>query len=43
MQAGGDPFSLVREALKEIRFRLGTFKLLEEKTVPGKFAAAVIL
>ncbi|OWM90520.1 hypothetical protein CDL15_Pgr014823 [Punica granatum] len=35
MQAGDDPFGLVREAMKEVRVHLGSFKLLEEKTPPG--------
>ncbi|KAM1322510.1 hypothetical protein ACFX2I_015289 [Malus domestica] len=35
MQVGGDdPYSLVKEAMKVVRAHLGTFKLLEEKTVP---------
>lgn len=35
MHAGDDPYSLVKEAMKVVRVHLGTFKLLEEKTVPG--------
>ncbi|CAA2983372.1 galactinol--sucrose galactosyltransferase [Olea europaea subsp. europaea] len=35
MQAGDDPYSLVKEAMKVARDHLGTFKLLEEKTPPG--------
>ncbi|KAL3526082.1 hypothetical protein ACH5RR_014454 [Cinchona calisaya] len=35
MHAGDDPFTMVKEAMKVIRFHLGTFKLLEEKTPPG--------
>ncbi|XP_043707084.1 galactinol--sucrose galactosyltransferase [Telopea speciosissima] len=31
----GDPFNLVKEAMKVVRGHLGTFKLLEEKTPPG--------
>ncbi|KAF5730874.1 hypothetical protein HS088_TW19G00476 [Tripterygium wilfordii] len=35
MHVGEDPFTLVKEAMKVIRVHLGTFKLLEEKTVPA--------
>ncbi|KAI4336198.1 hypothetical protein L6164_014753 [Bauhinia variegata] len=35
MHIGDDPYTLVKEAMKVIRFHLGTFKLLEEKTPPG--------
>ncbi|KAM4115301.1 hypothetical protein ACJW30_04G138400 [Castanea mollissima] len=35
MHVGDDPFDLVKEAMKVIRFHLGTFKLLEEKNPPG--------
>ncbi|KAL3716842.1 hypothetical protein ACJRO7_008422 [Eucalyptus globulus] len=35
MHVGDDPYALVRDAIREIRFRLGTFKLLEEKTPPA--------
>ncbi|KAI6671305.1 hypothetical protein NL676_006190 [Syzygium grande] len=35
MQAGEDPFTLVKDAIKVARAHLGTFKLLEEKTPPG--------
>ncbi|XP_010033309.2 probable galactinol--sucrose galactosyltransferase 5 [Eucalyptus grandis] len=35
MQAGEDPFALVKDAIKVARAHLGTFKLLEEKTPPG--------
>lgn len=35
MRVGDDPYSLVKEAMKVVRVHLGTFKLLEEKTVPG--------
>lgn len=35
MHVGDDPFTLVKEAMKVVRFHLGTFKLLEEKTPPG--------
>ncbi|WJX65288.1 galactinol--sucrose galactosyltransferase [Trifolium repens] len=35
IHAGNDPFKLVKEAMKTVRAHLGTFKLLEEKTVPG--------
>ncbi|CAI9112710.1 OLC1v1013189C2 [Oldenlandia corymbosa var. corymbosa] len=35
MHVGGDPFQLVKEAIKVVRVHLGTFKLLEEKTPPG--------
>ncbi|GAB4849261.1 hypothetical protein Ancab_004065 [Ancistrocladus abbreviatus] len=34
MQAGEDPFGLVKEAMKVIRAHLGTFRLLEEKAPP---------
>jgi raffinose synthase len=35
IHAGNDPFKLVKEAMKTVRAHLGTFKLLEEKSVPG--------
>ncbi|KAL7100656.1 hypothetical protein ACP275_08G008800 [Erythranthe tilingii] len=35
IQAGNDPFTLVKDAIKVARRHLGTFKLLEEKTPPG--------
>lgn len=35
MRVGDDPYSLFKEAMKVVRVHLGTFKLLEEKTVPG--------
>ncbi|XP_058091917.1 galactinol--sucrose galactosyltransferase-like [Magnolia sinica] len=35
IQAGDDPYKLIKEAMKVIRAHLGTFKLLEEKTPPG--------
>ncbi|GJZ75589.1 probable galactinol--sucrose galactosyltransferase 5 [Tanacetum coccineum] len=35
MQAGADPFALVKKAMKVVREHLGTFKLLEEKSPPG--------
>ncbi|XP_004489227.1 galactinol--sucrose galactosyltransferase [Cicer arietinum] len=35
LHASNDPFKLVKEAIKTVRAHLGTFKLLEEKTVPG--------
>ncbi|OIT33682.1 PREDICTED: probable galactinol--sucrose galactosyltransferase 5 [Nicotiana attenuata] len=35
MHAGDDPYSLVKDAIKVVRFHLGTFKLLEEKKPPG--------
>ncbi|GAU31853.1 hypothetical protein TSUD_114640 [Trifolium subterraneum] len=35
IHADNDPFKLVKEAMKTVRAHLGTFKLLEEKTVPG--------
>lgn len=35
MQAGSDPFALVKKAMKVVREHLGTFKLLEEKSPPG--------
>ncbi|ERN02642.1 hypothetical protein AMTRI_Chr03g141040 [Amborella trichopoda] len=35
IQAGDDPFDLVRDAMKAVRLHLGTFRLLEEKTPPG--------
>ncbi|KAF8010949.1 hypothetical protein BT93_J1550 [Corymbia citriodora subsp. variegata] len=35
MQAGEDPFALVKDAIKVARAHLGTFRLLEEKTPPG--------
>ncbi|GMY14904.1 galactinol--sucrose galactosyltransferase-like [Fagus crenata] len=34
MHVGDDPFGLVKEAMKVIRFHLGTFKLLDEKNPP---------
>ncbi|KAG5153774.1 hypothetical protein JHK82_011743 [Glycine max] len=35
MHVHDDPFTLIDEALKVIRVYLGTFRLMEEKTVPG--------
>lgn len=35
IQAGDDPYRLVKEAMKVVRAHLGTFRLLEEKTTPG--------
>ncbi|XP_052176034.1 galactinol--sucrose galactosyltransferase-like [Diospyros lotus] len=35
IHAGNDPYRLVKEAMKVIRFHLGSFKLLEEKSPPG--------
>ncbi|MQM10365.1 hypothetical protein Taro_043258 [Colocasia esculenta] len=35
VHSGGDPFALVRDAMKVVRAHLGTFRLLEEKTPPG--------
>ncbi|KAK7316462.1 hypothetical protein VNO77_35517 [Canavalia gladiata] len=35
VHAGENPFDLVKEAMRVVRAHLGTFKLLEEKTVPG--------
>lgn len=35
MQAGADPFRLVKDAMKAIQAHLGTFNLLEDKTPPG--------
>ncbi|XP_065854810.1 probable galactinol--sucrose galactosyltransferase 5 [Euphorbia lathyris] len=35
IDAGDDPFDLVKEAMKVIKVHLGSFKLLEEKTPPG--------
>ncbi|BBH00438.1 Raffinose synthase family protein [Prunus dulcis] len=35
LQAGDDPFALVKEAVKVARDHLGTFQLLEDKTPPG--------
>ncbi|KAK7354018.1 hypothetical protein VNO80_19474 [Phaseolus coccineus] len=35
VHVGDDPFRLVREAAKEVRMHLGSFKLLEEKTAPA--------
>nr|XP_043606916.1 probable galactinol--sucrose galactosyltransferase 5 [Erigeron canadensis] len=35
MQAGPDPYSLVKKAMKVVREHLETFRLLEEKTPPG--------
>lgn len=35
MQAGHDPYILVKNAMKVVREHLGTFKLLDEKTPPG--------
>lgn len=35
IHASNDPFALVKEAVKVARAHLGTFRLLEEKTVPG--------
>lgn len=35
MQAGYDPYVLVKKAMRVVQEHLGTFKLLEEKTPPG--------
>lgn len=35
LHAGDNPFTLVKEAMRVVRAHLGSFKLLEEKTVPG--------
>ncbi|KAF7848366.1 hypothetical protein BT93_L2059 [Corymbia citriodora subsp. variegata] len=35
MHAGDDPFALVKDAIKVARDHLGTFKLLEEKSLPA--------
>lgn len=35
MQAGPDPFSLVKDTMKAVQTHLGTFNLLEDKTPPG--------
>jgi len=35
MQAGDDPYTLVKKAMRVVKEHLGTFKLLEEKTPPG--------
>lgn len=35
VHAGENPFTLVKDALRVVRAHLGTFNLLEEKTVPG--------
>ncbi|KAI3503469.1 hypothetical protein L1887_31911 [Cichorium endivia] len=35
MQAGYDPYALVKKAMRVVQEHLGTFKLLEEKTPPG--------
>ncbi|XP_021292513.1 galactinol--sucrose galactosyltransferase-like [Herrania umbratica] len=34
MHVGDDPYSLVKEAMKVARVHLGTFRLLDEKTLP---------
>ncbi|KAG0495614.1 hypothetical protein HPP92_000305 [Vanilla planifolia] len=34
LHAGDDPFSLLRDAVASLRHHLGTFRLLEEKTLP---------
>ncbi|KAH7528424.1 galactinol--sucrose galactosyltransferase [Ziziphus jujuba] len=35
MHVGDDPYVLVKEAMRVVRFHLGTFRLLEEKNPPG--------
>ncbi|CAK7329061.1 unnamed protein product [Dovyalis caffra] len=35
VQAGDDPYNLVKESMKVAKTHLGTFRLLEEKTPPG--------
>ncbi|KAF5205572.1 Galactinol--sucrose galactosyltransferase [Thalictrum thalictroides] len=35
MHVGDDPYKLIKDAVKVVRERLGTFKLLEEKNLPG--------
>lgn len=35
MQAGFDPFTLMKNAMRVVKEHLGTFNLLEEKTPPG--------
>ncbi|KAH9309412.1 hypothetical protein KI387_037323 [Taxus chinensis] len=35
VHAGSDPYDLMKDAMKALRVYLGTFRLLEEKTVPG--------
>ncbi|KAI3813139.1 hypothetical protein L1987_17855 [Smallanthus sonchifolius] len=35
MQAGSDPYALVKKAMRVVKDHLGTFKLLEDKTPPG--------
>ncbi|KAK9052402.1 hypothetical protein SSX86_029031 [Deinandra increscens subsp. villosa] len=35
MQAGYDPYALVKKAMRVVKEHLGTFKLLEEKAPPG--------
>ncbi|CAM8976127.1 unnamed protein product [Rhodiola kirilowii] len=34
IRAGDDPFSLVKEAVKDVRVHLGTFKVMDEKVPP---------
>lgn len=36
IHAGEDPYTLVKDAMKIVRAHLGTFKLMEEKSPPGK-------
>uniref|UniRef100_A0A7N0U928 galactinol--sucrose galactosyltransferase n=1 Tax=Kalanchoe fedtschenkoi TaxID=63787 RepID=A0A7N0U928_KALFE len=35
LRAGDDPFSLVKEAVKEVRVHLGTFRVMDEKAPPS--------
>ncbi|CAL5374980.1 unnamed protein product [Camellia sinensis] len=35
MHVGHDPYQLIKDAIKVLRVHLGTFKLLEEKSLPG--------
>ncbi|CAI9277101.1 unnamed protein product [Lactuca saligna] len=35
MEAGYDPYALVKKAMRTVQEHLGTFKLLEDKTSPG--------
>ncbi|XP_015069484.1 galactinol--sucrose galactosyltransferase-like [Solanum pennellii] len=35
MHVGNDPYEMVKNAMKIIRLHLGSFKLLEEKSLPG--------
>ncbi|PHU23704.1 Galactinol--sucrose galactosyltransferase [Capsicum chinense] len=35
MHVGEDPYELVKNAMKVVRVHLGTYKLLEEKSLPG--------